>query len=250
MPHHFISPEPSDCRCFLVPFIDLSIDVNAKDGGIGRVDQLLQVLRHCFQLFLCHFAFRDILPHSDNPHNVPTGITTCGRIQKDVDAVTGLGVQRELEITCFPSSKSIFKHHLNGILKFIADEIFHQASPHHFIFAKTSDLNSLLVPFIYLSLNVDTKNGSISRVNQLAEIRGHSGHLHLCSFLLSDVLPNTNNPHKFPSRVNPWGGIQENFYRFSTFRVQGKLKISCCTSSQCICQYHLHRLLEIGTDEL
>mmetsp|Transcript_2966 Transcript_2966/g.5186 ORF Transcript_2966/g.5186 Transcript_2966/m.5186 type:complete len:210 (-) Transcript_2966:197-826(-) len=81
MAHHFILRTPSDLRSLLVPLIDTSVGVDTKNGGIGCINQLTQIIGNSSKLKLCLFLFSDVLTYSHNTHKLAVGINTWSCIQ-------------------------------------------------------------------------------------------------------------------------------------------------------------------------
>mmetsp|Transcript_42786 Transcript_42786/g.76845 ORF Transcript_42786/g.76845 Transcript_42786/m.76845 type:complete len:274 (+) Transcript_42786:3362-4183(+) len=109
MPHHFLTPIACDVGRLQVPLVHAPLHVDPEDGGIGGVDQFLQVFCKGLQLLLSLLPLRDILSHAHHADGVPVGIPPCGRIQQDIHALTILRVQRELKVARLLTVQRILK---------------------------------------------------------------------------------------------------------------------------------------------
>ena len=98
----------------LVPYIHLTLVVDTEDGGISSIDQL-------GVLSLLSNASSDILADTDDTDNVALLIPTGGGVQKNLDTGTGLGHERELEVSRLLAAESSVENGLDGRLEILGN---------------------------------------------------------------------------------------------------------------------------------
>mmetsp|Transcript_33004 Transcript_33004/g.60828 ORF Transcript_33004/g.60828 Transcript_33004/m.60828 type:complete len:215 (+) Transcript_33004:576-1220(+) len=158
VPHHFFCRVTHKLHGTLVPDIDATHCIDAKDGGVCCVNQL-----GVFPLL--SNATSNILANTNNADNFSVLITPGRCIQKHLDASTRLCDKREFKVGCLNTCEGLIENALDGCLIVLRDKFLDEAVPHHLSRGVSYQFTRALVPNIHSALGVDSKNGSIRRIN-------------------------------------------------------------------------------------
>jgi len=104
---HLLTRETCDCSRLVVPLVHEPVRVNAEDGRVGSVDEGLQLLSDAGLLNLYLLAFSDVLSHAYHPNDGSTDISTSCSIEKHLDSLTILCVERKFKVGCLATLKGV-----------------------------------------------------------------------------------------------------------------------------------------------
>ena len=124
--HHFFGGISDQFHSTLVPNVDLTLIVDAKDRGVGRIDQLTI-------LALLSNSSSNILTDTNHSDNVTLFVFTCCGVKQHIETDIGLGHEWELEVSRFFSSQGLIQNHLHTRLIVLCDKLLHKGVTHHFI---------------------------------------------------------------------------------------------------------------------
>ena len=80
LPHGLLFGVAHDSSCSVIPFVYVSVHVNAKDGRVRGLDELPELLRNAGELDLSLLALRDVLPDTDHAINLAADVTPSGGV--------------------------------------------------------------------------------------------------------------------------------------------------------------------------
>mmetsp|Transcript_2345 Transcript_2345/g.5298 ORF Transcript_2345/g.5298 Transcript_2345/m.5298 type:complete len:229 (+) Transcript_2345:1211-1897(+) len=113
----FLLTKPSDLGGLVIPLIDITIHVDAKNRSIGRINQLPKFIGHCRNSSIMLSSFRHILRYANHANDVILCISTSGSIHKQVPDLIGLCPEFELVVRGAPTLQSIVKNLLDRLTK-------------------------------------------------------------------------------------------------------------------------------------
>ena len=107
--------------------------------------------------------------------NVILSISTGGGIHQKVTGVALSSLKLELVVGRFLPLESVVENFLDRLAKTRGDKGRDQRLVEGLVARVARDLGRLEVPLVDVALGVDTKDGSVGRVDQLPELVGHDG---------------------------------------------------------------------------
>ena len=112
-----------DLRCLAVPLVHQPVRVDAEDGRVRRVDEVVSSLATRVQLLLAAIQLCDVLPDTDHTHHGPADVAPGRGVQQHLDAPAVLREERELEVGRLLALKRVLKHLLHRVLVLCSDEL-------------------------------------------------------------------------------------------------------------------------------
>ena len=115
---------------------------------------------------------------------------------------------------------------------------------------EASDLSRLAVPLVDQPLRVDAEDRRIGRLDELRQVVGDLAELGLTFVDGGDVLPHAHHAHDRARRVAARRRVQQQLHALAVLREQRQLVVVRLHAQQSVLQHLLHRLLEVGRDEV
>ena len=188
--HHLLLAEAGDLGGLAVPLVDEPAVVDAEDGRVRSVDDLLHVLGDAAQLGLCLGDLRDVLPHPDDAHDLAGRVEARRGVEQHLDALAHLGEEREDEVVGALALQRLVQHLLHLAPELLGDVLPHEVLPHHLLLAEAGDLGGLAVPLVDVPVGVDAQDGRVRSVDKERQIVRDARQLRLVVRL---VLPDAHD---------------------------------------------------------
>ena len=203
LPHHILLGVPCDVFGLTVPLVDAPVRVDAKDGRVRCLNEEPQVVGDLAQLLLRLGEARDILPDAEHADDRRVFVATRCRVEKHLDTLAVLGEEWEDEVVGAMARERLLEHLLHGLLKLGRDELEHEVLAHHLLLGEGGDLGSLPVPLVDEAFGVHAEDGRIRRVNEQAQVVGHTQELRLRPLARGNVLSDAHDASHRPGGVAP-----------------------------------------------
>ncbi len=192
--HDLIGTVPDETHRALVPYVDPSLRVHPKDGGVGGINEP-GVLA-----FLGESA-GDVLPDANDADDIPLFVATRRGIEQHLETRPRLGHEGELEIGRLLPLQRLIEDALYVGHELVGDELRDKILPHDFLGAVPNELDGALIPNVDRALRVHAEDGGVGGIDK-------SGVLALLGDAACDVLPDSHNADDLPIPVPTSRGVQ------------------------------------------
>ena len=185
---HLGAREARDGRRLVVPLVHKPVRVDAEDGRVRRVDEGLQLLRHLSLLHLHLFPLRDVLAHTQHPHNTSGYVRPWSGVEQHLHALVVLSIQRKLEVGCALAKQGVVQHLTHRRSEVRTDVHLDKVLAQHLGAREARDLCRLVVPLVHKPMSIDAEDGRVRCIYEGLQFHCKPGLLHLHLLALRDVL--------------------------------------------------------------
>lgn len=136
----------------------------------------------------------DVLSHHHHPGDVVFQISASGDIDEDISKLVGLGDKFQLVVKRLDALQGIVHDVLHLLLELGHTEDGNQLIGQDFLLQRPCYFPGLIVLLVDVPIDVDPKDLSVGRVDQLPEIVGDGGHSPVVIGDLCDILEHPHHP--------------------------------------------------------
>ena len=187
-------------RGLVVPLVHISVHVDSEDGSVGHFHQLTEFIGYGSDGEVIPLGLCEVLSYPHHPYG--------GGIDEEISKLVGLRNELQLVVRVLDALQGVVHDVLHLLLKLGHNEGENQLKVKA-SFCENPVIFGLIFPLVDVPIDVDPKDLSVGRVDQLPEIIGDGRHSQLVTGCFCVTLDHPHQPHGVLFEVPARGGIDE-----------------------------------------